>query len=66
MGAILAFIISLMFDGGYDYTKGEILSPDYVHYQTILVIESCNLPDSCETDQQIYDFLMSDKFEVIE
>jgi hypothetical protein len=48
----------------YDYKKGDVIYPDYLFPDPLQVIESFNIPDSCITDQQIYDLIMS-KTEVL-
>lgn len=41
------------------YQYEEQLSSDYVCSQSLQVVEDFNLPDTCVTDLQIYNFIMS-------
>ena len=41
------------------FVKGEILYPDYALSDTVVVTEDFTIPDSCVTDSQIYEYVMS-------
>lgn len=47
----------------YEFTKDQILTPDYVHPDSLLIVESFNLPDSLTTDEEIFNAL--DEFTII-
>jgi len=47
----------------YQFTKGQLLPPDYVHPDTLLVVENFNIPDSLCTDEDIWNVL--DEYTVI-
>ena len=41
------------------FVKGEILYPDYALSDTVVVTEDFTIPDSCVTDSQLYEYVMS-------
>jgi hypothetical protein len=57
--SIVGVISILNAEPTYEYRKGQVLSPNYVHTQTLQVVEDFNLPDTCVTDLQIYNYIMS-------
>lgn len=53
----LLLLVFLACRPNYQFTKGQILLPDYVCQDTLIVVESFNFPDSVSTDGEIAEFL---------
>ena len=41
----------------YEFNKGDVLLPDYVHVDTLIVVKSFNVPDSLFTDGEINKYI---------
>lgn len=53
----IAFTLIECLPANYQFKKGQILLPDYVCKDTLIVSQNFNLPGNLITDQQISNFI---------